>query len=165
MKAKPIGMLWMIPTGWSDHLLRTTRQVQKGLTRGYLMGRMRKFTLLASSRGSFSGGPAGEWDDEPGRRQRLLGTHDPGGECRHLFGVGEGPTEVVAGAKQERSVLRGEWIDEGDRRQVVQARRTVGGLLSSWVNPSRSICNTICNSRVPLGYGWASVALRPAYGV
>ena len=41
-------------------------------------------------------------------------------------------------------------------------------MASRWVqnkfgaNPSRSICNSICNSRAPLGYGWATVALRSA---
>jgi hypothetical protein len=63
--------------------------------------RMNKFTLLANHRGSFRGMPIVGRDDEPGRTQHFAGIRDPGGECRHLFGVGEGPTEAVAEAKQE----------------------------------------------------------------
>ena len=59
----------------------------------------------------------------------------------------------------------GAQVGEADRQRRVGVKDGGGKLLlSSWVNPSRSICNTICNSRAPLGYGWASVALRPAYG-
>jgi hypothetical protein len=40
------------------------------------------------------------WAARAGRRQRLVGMRDPGGECRLLFGVGDGPAEAIAGAKQ-----------------------------------------------------------------
>ena len=43
--------------------------------------------------------PARRRGSEAGRRQRLAEVRDPGGECRHLFGVGEGPAEAVAEAK------------------------------------------------------------------
>ncbi len=65
------------------------------------MERMRKFTLLDAAAGGFRGVPATGWGGEDGRRQRLIGIHDPSGERRLLFGVGEGPTEAVAEAKQE----------------------------------------------------------------
>jgi hypothetical protein len=114
------------------------------------------FTVLADPGGGFRGVPAAGWVGEVGRRQCLVGAGDPRGECCRLFGVGEGPAEAVAGAKQERICV-----------QFFTSIRGQGshGLVSRWGNPSRSICNTICNSRAPLGYGWASVALRPAYGV
>jgi hypothetical protein len=35
-----------------------------------------------------------------GRRQRPIGTCEAGGECRHLFGGGEGPAEATAVDKQ-----------------------------------------------------------------
>lgn len=130
------------------------------------MARMSKFTFLAGPGGGFRGVPAGQWSSETGRRQRLAGIHHPGGGRRHLFGAGQGPADAVAGAKQGRSVPVAEWISEAERRRVVEVRRGGGEFLRlSWVNPSRSICNTICNSRAPSGYGWVSVALRPAYGV
>ncbi len=46
------------------------------------------------------GVPAEGWVGEIRRRQRLAGRHDPSGECRHLFGAGEGPAEALAEAKQ-----------------------------------------------------------------
>jgi len=46
---------------------------------------------------------------ETGERRQFLGAYHPGGERRHLFGVGEGPTEAAAEARQER-------IGKTDRR-------------------------------------------------
>ena len=100
MKVKPMGMLWMMPAGWSDHLARADRWAQKGLPEGRLVARMRKFTLLDDAVRGFRAVPAEGWVGEAGRRQRLVGIHDPGGERRRLFGVGEGPAEGVAEAKQ-----------------------------------------------------------------
>jgi len=65
------------------------------------MGWMRKLTALSDRVRGARGVAAGAWDGEVGRRQRLVGVHYPGGVSRHLFGVGEGPTEAVAEAKQE----------------------------------------------------------------
>ena len=42
------------------------------------------------------GAAEGSWVGQAGRRQRLVGTRVPGGERRHLFGVGEGPAEAEA---------------------------------------------------------------------
>jgi hypothetical protein len=65
-----------------------------------------------------------------------------------------------------RGAAAGAHVGEADRQRKAGVKDSRGKLLlSSWANPNRSICNTICNSRAPLGYGWASVALRPAYGV
>ena len=58
-------------------------------------------TALDDPAGGFRDVPAGEWSSETGRRQRLTGMCDPGGECRDLFGVGEGPAKAAAEAKQE----------------------------------------------------------------
>ena len=101
MKANPMRMLWMMPAGWPDHLLlRVVRWAQKSLSKGRPMERMNKFTLLDDAVRGFVGAAAERRVGEAGRRQRLAGVRDPGGASRHLFGVGEGPTEAVAGAKQ-----------------------------------------------------------------
>ena len=65
------------------------------------MGRMNKFTLLPGPAGSIRGAAASRGIGEAGRRQRLVGTRVTGGVSRHLFGVGEGPAEAVARAKQD----------------------------------------------------------------
>ena len=56
------------------------------------MERMNMFTLLAGPGGGCRDGPAMRRGDEAGRRQRLVGIRDPGGE---------GPAEAVAEAKQD----------------------------------------------------------------
>jgi hypothetical protein len=132
-EVKSRGMLWMMSAAWRNLPPGALWRAPRALLEGRSVARTNKFTLLDDVV-RVSGGAAAEgWVGDAGRRQRLTGIHDPGGECRHLFGADEGPAE--AGAKQKR------------------------------VNPSRSICSAICSSRAPLGYGWASVALRPAYGV
>ncbi len=73
------------------------------------MERMNKLTALGGRVRSFRGAAVGEWVGEAGRRQRLLRIGDAGGERRRLFGVGEGPTEAVAEAKQERMGARPEF--------------------------------------------------------
>ncbi len=93
---------------------------------------MRKFMLLAGPAGGIGHRAAGGWGGKGDRGRQVVGLHGAGGVYRRLFGAGVGPAEAVAEAKQER------------------------------VNPSRSICNTICNSRAPFGYYWATVALRSA---
>jgi hypothetical protein len=65
------------------------------------MGRMNELTVLGGTPRGLRGVPAWERGDEAGRRQRLVGIRDAGGERRRLFGVGEGPTDAIAGAKQE----------------------------------------------------------------
>jgi len=65
------------------------------------MARMRKFTLLDAALEGLGGVPAAGWVSEMSRRQRPAGVRDPGGASRHLFGVGVGPTEAVAEAKQD----------------------------------------------------------------
>ena len=46
--------------------------------------------------------------DETDRQQRPPRVHHSGGVSRRLFGVGEGPTEAGAGAKQKRMGARPE---------------------------------------------------------
>ena len=65
------------------------------------MGEMNKLTALDNLVRALRSVAAGRWDGEAGRRQRLVGRCDPGGERRHLFGAGEDPTEAAAEAKQE----------------------------------------------------------------
>jgi hypothetical protein len=104
MKAKPMGMLWMMPAGWLDDLPGVASQVTEPLSEGRLIARMNKFTLLDGAIRAFGGAAGGRPVGEVGRRQRLTGIPDPGGESRHLFGVGEGP--AVAVAKQGRTLRR-----------------------------------------------------------
>jgi hypothetical protein len=105
-KSRLMGVPCMVPTGWLDHPLRTTRCVRKGLLEGRLMGWMNKFTLLDDATRGFGGAGAGRWGGEASRRQRLIGVHDPGGDRRLLFGAGA--AEAGAGAKQERIGARPE---------------------------------------------------------
>jgi len=80
------------------------------------MGWMRKLTALSDRVRGARGVAAGAWDGEVGRRQRLVGVHYPGGVSRHLFGVGEGPTEAVAEAKQGQAISASHgWIGKADR--------------------------------------------------
>jgi hypothetical protein len=96
------------------------------------MERMRKLTALAASAWGFRGVPPGGWISEAGRRQRLIQIRNPGGVCRRLFGVGEGPAEAVAGAKQD-----------------------------AWNGSTQAgVRNKMRNNDLRFGYGHASVALR-----
>ena len=84
------------------------------------MGRMRKLTVLGGRVRQFRGAVAEGWGGETGRRQRLVGMPDAGGKRRHLFGVGEGPTEAVAEAKQETIV-----VDNGSTAAGVRNKGSV----------------------------------------
>ena len=132
-----MGMLWMLPTGWPDHLLKAMWPGRTALTQGSLAARMRKFTLLDDAMRGIAGAAAGGWRSEIGRRQGLAGTHGPGGGRRHLFGVGGGPTKAAAEAKQETPV-----IDNGSTQAGVR--------------------NKMRNNDLRFGYGHASVTLRSA---
>ena len=101
MEGKPTEMLWMMPAGWPSHLVRTGRWAVKALPQGCLVARMRKFTLLDDATPGFGGTAADDGIGEADRRQQLAGPGEPGGKRRHLFGVGRGPAEAVAEAKQE----------------------------------------------------------------
>ena len=99
------------------------------------MGKMNKLTALGGTpRGLRGVLPRGRGDGA-GRRQRLVGIRDPGGKRRRLFGVGGGPAEAGAGAKQE-TVL----IGNGSTQAGVR--------------------NKMRNNDLRLGYGHVSVALR-----
>ena len=78
----------------------TIWRVLEALAEGRRGDGTRNFTFLAALAGGFGGAAARGRTDEAGRRQRLAGVRDPGGARRLLFGVGEGPAEAVAGAKQ-----------------------------------------------------------------
>ena len=128
------------------------------------MDGMRKFTVLAALGWGLKGAAAGRWGDEAGRRQRLVGMHDPGGKRRHLFGVGEGPAEAVAGAKQDG-------LGETDHRWQVVGFRSGRGvlLLLSWMREAlRPVLPALAITRrapkcAPDMYVWSSVDLRLIY--
>ena len=96
------------------------------------MARMSKFTLLAGPAEGCRGGPPGGWGGKAGRRQRLLGVRDPGGERRLLFGVGDGSAEAIAGVKQENvGVARKQFEIAGNGRQPQLSQRLPWRLLSA----------------------------------
>jgi len=96
---------------------------------------MNIYTLLDDAVRGF-GGAAEEGCIGGSDRQRpVTGLHDAGGECRCLFGVGVGPTELGAGAKQETMV-----IDNGSTQAGVR--------------------NKMRNNVLRFGYGHAAVTLR-----
>ncbi len=103
MKTKTTGMLWTVPAGWLDDLPGAASRTLEALPEGRLAHGTNLFTLLDDAAGGFGGVLAGGWVGEISRRQRLAGIRDPGGERRHLFGAGEGPTKAVAEAKQGRT--------------------------------------------------------------
>ena len=116
MKATLMGMPCMGPTGWLDHLLRTARWIRKGLPEGRLIDRTRKFTLLDDAVRGFGGAAAKGWTGETVRQRQLSGMHHLGGERRPLFGVGEGPAEAVAGAKQDQAISASYgWVGKAER--------------------------------------------------
>ena len=100
-----MGMLWMVSAGWVIHLPGVRWRAPEALPEGLLMDRMRKFTLLDDAMRGFGGAAASDGVGEADRRRRVIGLSHPGGERRHLFGVGEGPAEAVAGAKQDRRTV------------------------------------------------------------
>jgi len=97
---------------------------------------MNMFTLLDDAVRGFGGAAAREWAGKADRQRQLLGLHDPGGGRRHLFGVGEGPAEAAAGAKQQAALV----MDNGSTQAGVR--------------------NKMRNNDLRLGYGHASVVLR-----
>ncbi len=91
------------------------------------MARTNKFTLLDDAMGGFGGAAAEGWSSDTSRRQRLVGMHHPGGERRHLFGAGEGPTEAVAGAKQvSMEVKRRQFVKKFVSEQWILSCKSLG---------------------------------------
>jgi len=81
--------------------------------------------------------PERGWVSELDRWRQLVRMREPGGERHRLFGVGEGPAEAEAVAKQETVV-----IDNGSTQAGVR--------------------NKMRNNDLRFGYGHASVTLRSA---
>ena len=100
-----MGMLWMTPAGRLNDLPRAASRTHEALPERHITHGTNMFTLLDDAVRGFRGGPAVGSVGQAGRRQRFVGIHDPGGERRHLFGVGEGPVEAGAGAKQDWVVM------------------------------------------------------------
>jgi len=100
-----MGMPWMIPAGWLDDLPGAASEALEAPPERHLTHGTNIYALLDDAVRGFGGAAAEGWDDEAGRRQRVTRRSDSGGERRHLFGVGEGPAEAVAGAKQDWVVM------------------------------------------------------------
>jgi hypothetical protein len=135
-------MLWMMPVGGLNNLLAAVSRTLEALPERRMRHGMNICTLLDDAVRGFEGAAAEGWDGEFGRRQRLAGVYDPGGKRRRLFGVGEGPTEAVAEAKQERDGWR------------CGARSCQTGLHE----PAN--CTKICTKPLRLAFGEPSANLR-----
>jgi len=85
MKANSMGMLWMIPAAWRNALLRAASWTLEALPERRMTHGMNIYTLLDDATRGFGGAAEEGW----------------GGERRRLFGLGEGPAEAVAEAKEE----------------------------------------------------------------
>jgi hypothetical protein len=102
---KPTGMIVLMLPTWLSRPATAAWRALEALSEGGLVARMNKFTLLGDAKWAFGRAAESSGVGEAGRRQRLAGIHDPGGERRHLFGAGEGPAEAVAEAKQDWVVM------------------------------------------------------------
>ncbi len=146
MNAKPMGMLRMMPAGRRD-----------SLPGDRLVARMSKSTLLDDAVRGFGGAAAGGRVGEIGRRQRLTGVCDPGGERRHLFGVGEGPTEAVAEAKQGRTRVQSATTageqDSGGLPLLKQELEALDRSYQPWRPGARQSARQRCTSDLRLIYG------------
>ena len=78
IKAKPMGMLWMIPAGGQSTLLKAASWTLEALPEGRLGHGMNIYTLLHDAVRGFGGAAARGRTDEAGRRQRLVGIHGIG---------------------------------------------------------------------------------------
>lgn len=158
MKVISVGMPWMMPVGWRNRLPRAPWRASEVLPEGCPGHGTNKFTLLDAAVRGVRGLPAEEWSSETGRRQHLLGIHDPSGERRLLFSVGEGPTEAKQGRTREQSST----LSREQHPQRVREnpdnwcgdRRCKSGLHE----PS---CTKICTKHARLALGWLSVSSRP----
>ena len=112
------------------------------------MGWMRMFTVLADPGRGCRGGPAGGWGGEARQRQHLVGVHDPRGERRLLFGVGEGLAEAKQGRASNTDRLRpgGQLAWESRSWKMVPVDRESASLLrqSPVVNHLLFTCNSTC---------------------
>jgi hypothetical protein len=93
--------------GRLDHQARAAWQAPEVLSEGGLMDGTRKLTVLYDAVRGFGGAAASSEIGEADRRQQLVGLHEVGGERHLLFGVGEGPAEAVARARQDSMVTPG----------------------------------------------------------
>jgi hypothetical protein len=123
MKAKPMGMLSMVPAGHLNRLPRSTRWALKTPPHGYLVARTRKFTLLDDAVRRFGGAAVTGGIGEVGRRQRLVGVRGPSGKRRLLFGASESPAE----AKQESiGAKRKEFVKKFVSEQWILSCKSLG---------------------------------------
>jgi hypothetical protein len=127
MKANPMGMLWMIPTGWPDHPLKAAWPGRKVPPQGSSVARMNKFTLLEDATGDCGGAATGRGTGKAGPRRQAARLHDAGGERRHLFGAGEGSAEAATEAKQETmGVKRKQFVKKFVSEQWILSCKSLG---------------------------------------
>ncbi len=100
-KANPTGVFWMIPAGWLNDLPGVASRTLEALPKRHLTHGMNIYTLLDDAGRGIGAAAAQGWVGETDRQRRFPRIHHASGERRYLFGVGEGPAEAVAGAKQE----------------------------------------------------------------
>jgi hypothetical protein len=127
MKAKPRGMLWMMPAAWRNLLPGALWRAPRALLEGRLVARTSKFTLLDDAMRGSGDAAAGSWVGKAGRRQRLAMVCDRGGKRRLLFGIGEGPAEAAAGAKQvSMGVKRKQFVKKFVSEQWILSCKSLG---------------------------------------
>ena len=113
MTTKPTGMVALMPAG-------AVRWALGVLLEGRLMDGMNKFTLLGGPVWGSGNAAAGNEVGEIDRQWQLIGSRDPRGVRRCLFGVGGGPIEATAEAKQDMGIgtsqgvrISDEWVKSG----------------------------------------------------
>ncbi len=147
----------MVYAARRSSLLEGTWRTPKTPSVGHPMGWTNKFTLLADPGRGFGGVAAGEWSNETGRRQRLVGIHHPGGERRLLFGVGEGPTKAIAEAKQGRTCVQSSTTageqGSGGLPLVGWELEALDRSYQSWRPGARQSARQRCTSDLRLIYG------------
>jgi len=103
------------------------------------MERMNKLTALGAAPGGFRAAAAGRWDGEASRKQRLVGMHDPGGERRRLFGVGEGHAEAVAKQRMDSRDRDARRCKRGLHEPAKRTKNCTKPLLLAFAEPLASL--------------------------
>jgi hypothetical protein len=81
----------MTPAGWLNHRSGVAWRARKASPEGRLVARMNKFTLLDDAMRGFGAAAAEGWVGDAGRRQHLVGIHDPSGERATCLAQAQAP--------------------------------------------------------------------------